>query len=370
MAPRTIRRALAIALSIVGMASACSSGSEPAGTRAGSDSGAVVSTVPAGRSTTLPPSTTVPSPPARITINFAGDINFEDQRAQLLASDPGTILGAITPVLADADLTVVNLETALTERGRPAPKAFTFRTGPEALDVLRDAGVDVASLANNHGLDFGPDGVPDALAASGSEDFPIIGIGENEAQALEPYRTTIRGHRVAVIAATQVLDDALIPAWTATPDHPGLASAKRVDELVDQVRRVRPTTDTVVVFLHWGIERETCPSQSQEELARELVGAGADVVVGGHAHRLQGAGRMGDAIVGYGLGNFAFYAGSPAAAATGVLQVQVGGDEPAGYQWKPATIDGNGSPVPLSGQAAGDAVAAWNALRGCTGLTA
>ncbi len=370
MAPNPTRRGLAIVLSIVVLTSGCSSGSDSDRTHTAPDPDAVVTTAPAGLPTTRSPSTTVPRAAARITINFAGDINFEDQRAQFLASNPGAILGAITPVLADADLTVVNLETAVTERGTPAPKAFTFRTGPEALDVLRDAGVDVASIANNHGLDFGPDGVPDALAASRSEDFPIIGIGENEARALEPYRKTIRGHRVAVIGATQVLDDALIPAWTATSDHPGLASAKRVEQLVGQVRRVRPTTDTLVVFLHWGIERETCPSQSQKELALQLVGAGADIVVGGHAHRLQGAGRMDDAIVGYGLGNFAFYAGSPAAAATGVLQVQVGGDEPAGYQWKPAAIDGNGSPLPLTGQAADDAVAAWNALRGCTGLAA
>lgn len=349
-----------------GLLAACSSGSDPGGSGAAPRSGAPTSAT--GLDPTLAPSTTRPQPAARITINFAGDINFEDQRAQLLQSNPSAILGAIAPVLADADLTVVNLETALTTRGTPAPKAFTFRTSPAALDVLRSAGVDVASIANNHGLDFGPVGVPDALAASRDKSFPVIGIGENESQALEPYRSTIRGHRVAVIAATQVLDDNLIPEWTATPDHPGLASAKRVDELLTQVRAVRPTTDTLVVFLHWGIERHTCPSQAQQELALELVGAGADIVVGGHAHRLQGAGRMGDAIIGYGLGNFAFYAGSPEAAATGVLQVQVGGDEPAQYKWKPARIGVNGSPVPLTGQAADNAVAAWNDLRGCTGL--
>lgn len=305
---------------------------------------------------------------SRISIDFAGDINFEDQRAHLLRSDPGAILGAIAPLLGDADLTVVNLETALTERGSPAPKAFTFRTDASALDVLREAGVDVASMANNHGLDFGPDGVPDAIGASMRKKFPLIGIGQNEAQALLPYRTTIRGHRVAVIAATQVLDDDLILEWTATQDHPGLASAKRVDALVDQVSKVRPTVDTLVVFLHWGVERDTCPSQNQQELASRLVAAGADIVVGGHAHRLQGAGRMGDAVVGYGLGNFAFYAGSPEAAATGVLSVQAGGSEPLDYEWHPARIDGNGSPVPLSGQVARDARKTWADLRSCTGL--
>ncbi len=350
----------------LGVVTACSTGD-------GADATPTVTTgsVPTSLTRSAPalvPSTTRPEPPSRISINFAGDINFEDRRAQLLESDPGAILGAIAPVLADADLTVVNLETALTGRGSPASKAFTFRTDASALDVLRGAGVDVASMANNHGLDFGPDGVADAIAASTMKDFPVIGIGENEAQALEPYRTTIRGHRVAVIAATQVLDDDLIPAWTATQDHPGLASAKRVDSLVGQVRRVRPTVDTLVVFLHWGVERDTCPSPSQQELALRLVAAGADIIVGGHAHRLQGAGRMGDALVGYGLGNFAFYAGSPEAAATGVLKVQTGGTQPLDYQWYPARIDGGGSPVPLSGQAAQDALETWTDLGRCTGL--
>lgn len=346
---------------------ACGSG-DGDGTVATTRPGATATSAPPGSATA--PSTTDPEPVAPITINFAGDINFEDERAYLLANDPGAILGAIAPVLADADVTVVNLESALTERGTPASKAFTFRTGPEALDVLRAAGVDAASIANNHGLDFGPDGVPDALAASRDKQFPVIGIGMDEAEALEPFRTTVRGHRVAVIAATQVLDDHLIPEWTATQDHPGLASAKRADSLVEQVLQVRPTTDTLVVYLHWGIERHSCPSQVQQELALRLVGAGVDVVVGGHAHRLQGAGRMGEAVVAYGLGNFAFYAGSPEAAATGVLQVRTGGGEPPTYEWKPARIGVNGSPVPLSGDEARRALDAWHELRDCAGLEA
>lgn len=355
----------AVVAACLGLIVACSSDGDTA-------------TAPAGTATTTTttrpgigaPTTTVVEPEARITINFAGDINFEDQRAQLLQADPGAIFAAITPVLADADLTVVNLESAVTERGQPAPKAFTFRTGPAALEVLQGAGVDVASLANNHGQDFGPEGVPDALEASRTTGLPLIGIGQDETEALAPYRVTIRGHRVAVIAATQVLDTELIPAWTATPDHPGLASAKRVDTLVDHVAAVERSADTVVVFLHWGIERHTCPSPAQQELALQLVGAGADIVVGGHAHRLQGAGRIGDALVAYGLGNFAFFAGSPEAAATGVLRVEVGGDQPIGYQWLPARIDANGLPVPLSGDDAAAALADWETLRDCTGLPA
>lgn len=310
----------------------------------------------------------MPPTPARISLNFAGDISFEPPRAGLLQSDPGRILGAIAPILGDADLTVVNLETALTERGSPEPKEFTFRTSPPALDVLRDAGVDAASIANNHGLDYGPSGVPDALGASRDRAFPVIGIGQNEAQAMTPFRTTIRGNRVAVIAATQVLDNELIASWTATQDHPGLASAKRVAQLLAQVRSIRPTVDTLVVFLHWGVETHTCPSEVQTTLAHQLADEGVDIVVGSHAHRVQGAGRLGDMIVNYGLGNFAFYAGSTAAATTGVFTVDIGGGEAPTYRWHPAQIDANGSPVPLEGAQAEAALGAWNDLRGCTGL--
>ena len=130
----------------------------------------------------------------------------------------------------------------------------------------------------------------------------------------------MNGQRIALIGATQVLDDELISAWTAGPGKPGLASAKDVPRLVRAVRAARATSDTVVVFLHWGVELQQCPSPDQRTLAKQLVAAGADVVVGGHAHRVQGAGRMGRALVGYGLGNFVWYGTSELSTQTGVLR--------------------------------------------------
>jgi len=123
------------------------------------------------------------------------------------------------------------------------------------------------------------------------------------------------------------------------------------------------------VFLHWGTEGETCPTERQETLADELIAAGADMVVGSHAHRLQGAGRDGAALVAYGLGNFVFYSpdGSPGAA-TGVLGVTATGRTIDEYHWTPATIQG-GIPVPLEGAAAQEAQDSWAALRECAGLT-
>ena len=174
-------------------------------------------------------------------------------------------------------------------------------------------------MANNHGLDYGPDGLEETLAAARQQDDHfVVGIGADDVEAFTPFRAEVKGQRVAVIGATQVLDSSLIGAWTATADHGGLASAKRVDRLVQEVEEARATSDTVIVFLHWGIEKMTCPSLDQQQLAQTLVDAGADIVVGGHAHRIQGGGRLGDAFVHYGLGNFLFKENSAEGARTGV----------------------------------------------------
>ena len=132
-----------------------------------------------------------------------------------------------------------------------------------------------------------------------------------------------------------MLDDELITAWTATTTQAGLASAKRVDRLVQAVAEARVNADTVVVYLHWGVARNDCPVERQQTLAQALTDAGADIVVGGHAHRLQGAGMLGSTFVGYGLGNFAFTAISPGSERTGVVRVTVTGRHVDGYEFLP-----------------------------------
>jgi poly-gamma-glutamate capsule biosynthesis protein CapA/YwtB (metallophosphatase superfamily) len=302
-----------------------------------------------------------------VVLAFGGDVHFEGVIGSELRSAPKLVMASISRVLKPADLAVVNLETAITTRGTPTAKAFVFRAPATAFAALRAGGVDVASMANNHGLDYGQTGLRDSLAAAKRYRFPVVGIGLNDAQAYKPFRRTIHGQRIAVIGATQVLDDELVSEWTAGPDKPGLASAKDVPRLVRAVRAARATSDTVVVFLHWGIELAQCPSQIQRTLASQLVDAGADVVVGGHAHRVQGAGRLGKALVGYGLGNFVWYGTNELSTQTGVLLVTVDGRRVVKYRWEPARIV-DGTPRPLTGAARRTEIASWRSLRGCTGL--
>jgi poly-gamma-glutamate capsule biosynthesis protein CapA/YwtB (metallophosphatase superfamily) len=112
----------------------------------------------------------------------------------------------------------------------------------------------------------------------------------------------------------------------------------------------------------------SCPTSAQYDITRKLISAGADIVVGSHAHRLQGAGRRGSAFVAYGLGNFVWYSqNSIESITTGVLEVTVTGRRIDGYKWIPARIVG-GSPTPLNGSARSAALASWLGLRSCTGL--
>ncbi|MEV5553891.1 CapA family protein [Nonomuraea wenchangensis] len=312
-----------------------------------------------------------PTPQRRpYTISFGGDVHFEGILRPRLAN-PRTALGPIANVLRQADLTMVNLETAITTAGTPAPgKQYTFRAPASAFTALKSAGVDVVSMANNHGMDYMESGLADSLAAIKRSKFPVVGIGKDAAEAYKPYRKTVNGNRVAIIGATQVLDSEFIQAWTATADKGGLASAKDEAALLRAVREARKNSDTVIVHLHWGTEMQKCPNEAQLSLAPKLVKAGADVIVGGHAHILLGSGYLGNAYVNYGMGNFVFYNSNPATTGrTGVLTLTINGRKVLKDRWTPATIQG-GVPVPMTGSAKSQALADWTALRSCTGLSA
>ncbi|GGK99016.1 capsular polysaccharide biosynthesis protein [Sphaerisporangium melleum] len=303
------------------------------------------------------------------TIAFGGDVHFEGMLRNRLAT-PRTALGPISGVLRRADLSMVNLETAITQGGTPAPgKQFTFRAPPSALTALKAAGVDVASMANNHGMDYMEGGLRDSLAAIRRARFPVVGIGRDAAEAYRPFRKVVNGNRVAIIGATQVLDSNLVQAWTATAGKGGLASAKNEQRLLQAVRQARRTSDTVIVHLHWGTELQKCPNAAQLSLAPKLIAAGADVIVGGHAHILLGSGYLKGRYVNYGMGNFVFYNSGPQTGQTGVLTLTINGRKVLKDQWTPARITG-GVPVPLTGAARTQAVTGWTALRGCAGLSA
>ncbi len=309
-----------------------------------------------------------------VTFAFGGDVHFPagTNLGDRLAADPSDALGPTVPaLLSGVDLSMVNYESALTDGTCPdaQSKQYVFYAPPSVVTAFKGAGVTLITEANNHGEDCGPAGLQTALATRAQTGYTILGIGQNSAQAFTPYTTTLHGQHIAIIAATQVIDSDLQTAWTATATQPGLASAYDVNDLVAAVEAARKTADTVIVYLHWGTELDACPNPLQEPLAQVLVQAGADIVVGTHAHVLLGGGYLGSAYVDYGLGNFAFYDNSPPENASGSLVITATGRHIDRVTWRPAVIVDD-LPQPLAGDAATAALAAWNQARTCTNVSA
>ena len=338
---------------------------------------------PSTRRAVVPPEPRGPTGSGQpVTFAFAGDAHFIDQRddeagavssgvmlSDQLNADPTRVLAPIAPLLSAADLAMVNLETAITVRGEPVPgKNFHFRSPPASFSALKAAGVDVVNMANNHALDYGAVGMQDTFAAIKLSKFPVVGIGHNAAEAYRPYRTIIKGQRIAILGAVDWLEPALIPGWSATDTQAGLAFSIDRTRLVAAVRAVRPVVDTLVVFLHWGTELTHCASREQQDLAQTLLAAGADIIVGSHAHRVFGAGRVGASLVAYGLGNFVYWREDGESGRSGVLRVTATGRQVNAYSWVPARIT-RGVPVPATGNAAAVDLAEWEHRRTCSGLS-
>jgi poly-gamma-glutamate capsule biosynthesis protein CapA/YwtB (metallophosphatase superfamily) len=305
-------------------------------------------------------------PAGAVTLAFAGDVNFARRTAPLLR-DPATAFGPISSVLKAADFTALNLETAVTSRGTPQPKTYHFRTRPAAFTALRDAGVDLVTLANNHVLDYGRTGLADTLAAAHAARFPYVGIGPNAAAAWAPYLTTINGVRIAVIGVSQVAE--LASSWVATRTRPGEANAINQQRTLAAVRAAKRLASVVIVFMHWGTEGAACPDPAQLALAPKLAAAGASIIVGAHAHMLQGSGWLGHTFVAYGMGNFLWWEHSYSTS-TGVLELTLHPHRALTARFIPATVSRTGQPIVDRGARARQAAAYYASLRACAELAA
>ena len=363
-------RLLVSTLAAAGLLAACTSSGSPG--RSSDARSAPSGSAIHDSSAVIPPSSNAAAAPAgRFTMAFAGDVHFSGRIRDRLDRDPATVFGAAAPGLGRADLTMVNLETAITDGGEQQGKEFTFRAPPAAFTALRDAGVDVATMANNHGADYGEPGLRDSLAAMRAAHFPVVGIGRNAAAAYAPYTTTLNGVRVAIIGADQVQDETTLRLFSAGAHSPGVANA--FDErLLTSVRRAKAAGYVVVVYVHWGIEYQTCPSALQEQLAGQLADAGATAVVGAHAHVLQGAGWRADGTyVAYGLGNYLWWLSfGNAQDDNGVLTLTFDRDRVVGARFAPSHLDQRGVPVPATGDERRRIAGEWRSDRACTDLSA
>jgi poly-gamma-glutamate capsule biosynthesis protein CapA/YwtB (metallophosphatase superfamily) len=261
----------------------------------------------------------------------------------------------IRPPLGEADLTIVNVETAIASIGKAEVKTFTFRSDLSLPNRLSAAGVDVVSLANNHAIDYGKPAMLETIARLREAKVTPVGAGRNLKEALTPAELIVGGQRVAVLGASQI-----IPAgtWVATSSQAGIASAGKhvidsnTENLLNAVRAAKATNDVVLVVMHWGIEGDVCPSAIQRSLGARLRAAGATAVLGAHPHVLQpivvdvkgsaSAQSPDRSLIAYSMGNFIWDPRNGATGETGLLELRFNGADLVGHQFHPHRLDGNG----------------------------
>lgn len=245
------------------------------------------------------------------TCAFAGDINLADNWniMEFYEQQENGIYDCIDPQLIQemqqADLTCVNLEFCLSDRGEPmAGKKYTFRAKPERAEILKELGVDLANLANNHIYDYGTDAFLDTLSILDENGIAHAGAGANAAEAEEPFYTEIGGRTVAVVSATRAEKYIMTPE--AGEGTPGVFRCYDMTNVLRKVREAKEQADIVIAYIHWGTEYSETLETAQTEGAKALVDAGADVVLGAHPHCLQGMEFYEGKPILYSLGNYWF----------------------------------------------------------------
>lgn len=245
---------------------------------------------------------------ARVYVGLAEDANGPIPRPvppEYPWGDALQILDALRP-----DARIVNLETSITERGAFWPaKAIHYRCSPANLSVLRVAGVDVCTVANNHVLDFDEEGLLDTLDALDAVGIGRCGAGRDLDEARAPARIQLSGGRELCVFGAGHASSGIPVAWAAGASRPGIdllpeLSPRTTEELLARIRALRPPGALAVVSLHWGSNWGHEIPHAQVEFARRLIDGGVDLVHGHSSHHPRALEVYRGRLVLYGCGDF------------------------------------------------------------------
>ena len=227
-----------------------------------------------------------------VTITASGDCTFAtDINASPEGSFVSTVeannydysyfLKNVAPVFAEDDLTIVNFEGTLSNQGERADKTFAFRGSPDYVNILTSSSVEAANLANNHSSDYG-----DVSRTDTQTYLDQAGILNFRDEI--PAMTNINGVTVG-LAGVNALNE---------------TEVQTMDGVISSLKS--QGAQLVILSVHWGIEKDTAPSEEQIALAHKAIDLGADLVIGTHPHVLQGIEKYKGRYIAYSLGNFCF----------------------------------------------------------------
>ncbi len=265
--------------------------------------------------------------PREPVLLFAGDVYLSEHvlnAYEKAGGISGVLDEEIRQEITEADIFMVNQEFPFTSRGTAAAdKQFTFRLPPEKVSIFQEMGIDIVTLANNHILDFGTEGLLDSCQVLREAGIAYVGGGRDREQAEKLELLQAGEKTIGFLGVSRVYMDA---SWAAGPEHPGVFSTYDPARAVEAIGKASQQCDYLVVYVHWGIERKTMPEEYQRAMGRQYIDAGADLVVGSHPHVLQEIEYYGGKPIVYSLGNFVFGSSIPSTALLKVVLREEGAE--------------------------------------------
>ncbi len=287
-----------------------------------------------------------PQPSGKVTLMAVGDIMLARTIGDLLLEDGVNKPFMYTAnTLRQADITLGNLECAISNRGEAEDKTYTFRAPLNAANELKNASFDLLTLANNHVLDYGREALFDTMDALEEQSIAIVGAGQDALSARQPVILERNGLRIAFLAYLDIpIWNYDYLTWVATPNQAGVAWGYLSDIQTD-VQAAAKLSDVVVVLMHFGIEGDNTPSYQQVISAQTAIDAGAKLVIGAHTHVLQPVEKYKDGLIVFNLGNFVFDEFSGTENQSAIFMAHLTAKGVSAYKLIPVKLQENGIPT-------------------------
>ena len=210
---------------------------------------------------------------------------------------------SVRPLLKRSPIVLANLEGPFAQRALLQPRYYSYQVNPQLAQALAEAGVTIMTLANNHLLDCGREGVLETLQAAKEAKIATIGAGVNQEEAHLPFIRQVGPWRIGFLGYYWNRRTA------ATAELPGSAMDTEED-LARDIRQLKTLADRIVVTFHWGVPYERMPAETDQHKAHYAIDCGADIVIGHHPHVIQRFEIYRNRPIFYSLGNFAFGSGN------------------------------------------------------------
>ena len=268
------------------------------------------------------------SDPARwVDLHVVGDVMMDSVIGDYIAAEGVDYPWSdVTAELSQADIAVANLETSVSIRGSTKkPAGYGFRSHPKTLLGVKNSGIDLVSLANNHTLDFGTDALADTISSLNEYGIRHTGAGSNIREAEQLAILTRNELKVGFLSFTSIIPN---QSWIATEDLPGIAplKPKYYERVLERIKAANEQCDILVVLLHWGKEHSNQVEQWQRELAQKMIDNGADAIIGHHPHVLRGIEFFQNKPIIYSIGNFIFLKRDDKAGQTAIFKMRLSKD--------------------------------------------